>query len=52
MAGINSEEVYSNDPIDTAAIYSFVQKREDVNFPIAVDVDRVAVKGKSSEFVR
>jgi len=44
MAGINSEEVFSNDPIDTAAVYSFVQKRGDMNYPIVIDVDRVAVK--------
>lgn len=46
MVGINSEEIFSNEPIDIASVYSFVEKRGDMDFPIAIDVDRIAVKGE------
>ena len=45
MAGINSEEIFSGDDIDIDSIFSFVQTRNDMNFPIVVDSERTAVRG-------
>jgi hypothetical protein len=45
MVGINSEEIFSKETIDTDAVLSFVQKRGDMNFPIAIDIERIAVNG-------
>jgi len=44
MVAINSEEIFSHDLIDPAAIHSFVEKRTDMNYPVVIDVDRIAVK--------
>ena len=45
MAGINSEEIFSGDEINIDSVYSFVQTRHDMNFPIVVDSERTAVRG-------
>ena len=46
MAGINSEEIFSGDEINIDSIFSFVQARNDMNFPIVVDSERTAVRGE------
>lgn len=46
MVGINSEEIFSKETIDTDSVVSFVEKRGDMVFPIAIDVERIAVKGE------
>jgi hypothetical protein len=43
MVGINSEEIFSKETIDTDAVVSFVQNRGDMNFPVVIDVERIAV---------
>ena len=47
MAGINSEEIFSGDEINIDSVYSFVQTRNDMNFPIVVDSERTAVRGRA-----
>jgi len=46
MAGINSEEIFSEDEINIDSVFSFVQTRSDMNFPIVVDSERTAVRGE------
>jgi len=44
MVALNSEEIFSNEQIDTASVISFVGKRTDMDFPVVIDVERIAVK--------
>jgi hypothetical protein len=48
MASINSEEIFSGDNIDINSLFSFVQARNDMNFPVVIDSERRAVQGGGS----
>lgn len=39
----NSEGIFTNAPVDTAAVKAFVASRNDMNYPIFIDTHRVAV---------
>jgi len=44
MVGINSEEIFSKETIDTDSVVSFVENRNDMNFPTVIDAERIAIK--------
>ena len=41
----NSEGIFTNTPIDVAAVKAFVAARNDMKYPIFIDTHRVAVNG-------
>jgi len=46
MASINSEEIFSEDEINIDFVLSFVQGRNDMDFPIVIDSERTAVRSE------
>ncbi|KAI0671556.1 hypothetical protein C8Q78DRAFT_1029522 [Trametes maxima] len=43
VVAFNSEGIFTNAPIDVAAVRKFVARRDDMDYPIYVDTHRVAV---------
>ena len=44
----NSEGIFTNAPIDVAAVKAFIAARDDMNYPIYIDTQRVAVNCRCS----
>ncbi|KAI0768100.1 hypothetical protein BD413DRAFT_138742 [Trametes elegans] len=43
VVAFNSEGIFTNAPIDTAAVRRFIARRDDMEYPIFIDTHRVAV---------